>query len=201
MKSIQLPNDLQAYAQRKLWRQIGICAITEVFIFVFLLLLGDRIFSALGVFLQTCIYVLLFTFPILLTGLPWKLADRNWCGTVINVSIKTKTTYATEAQYLQNLVILTLKSPKGEILIKEVAAHNVQASRNGIDLKNVGIKAEHYLGEYAVGDEVYHFRGFPYPLVIGPNYKDQTTCIVCGNETASNKSHCWSCGHSLIKPK
>jgi len=202
MRSIRLPEDLRKYVRKKKERRLWSCIAAECLMILFLLFLGDRVFSAMGIFLQVCAYVLLLSLPFLLTGVPWKLIRRNWSGTVTEVQVKTQTSYTADKQILQNIVTLTLVDENGKSFQREVATHDVQTSRHGgIRLSTANVKVEHYMNEYSVGDEVYYFHGLPYPFVIGPNYKERTTCVVCGQETRSEEARCWSCGHSLIKIK
>ena len=203
MKSIRLPHDLQEYVRKKTGRRITKCLLFEAAVILFLLVLGNRVFSALGLILQSLVYVILLLLPFLLTGVPFKLLwDRNWSGTVTDVKVKTKTAYTTDYQYLQNIIILTLADSNGKTFKKTVAAHNVQTSKpGGVLVSYSDAKVEHYMNDYQIGDEVYHFHGLPYPLVVGPNYKERTTCVVCGQETKSDQAHCWNCGHSLIQIK
>lgn len=203
MKSIRLPNDLQEYVRKRAWKRIGICMASELAVIVFLIFLGNRIFSAMGVFLQACAYVLLLALPFLLSGVPFTfIKDRNWSGRVTGVRVKTKTAYTTDYQYLQNIIVLTMVNANGKTFKKTVASHNVQTSKpGGVLVSYSEAKVEHYMNDYSIGDEVYHFHGLPYPFVIDPNYKERTTCVVCGQETQAEQSHCWSCGHSLIKIK
>lgn len=202
MRSIRLPEDLRKYVRKKDGQRLLICLSAECLMILFLLFLGERIFSAMGVFLQVCAYVLLLALPFLLSGVPWKLIRRNWSGTVTDVRIETKTRYTSDKQTLQNTVILTLVDENGKSFQREVATHDVQSSRHGgIRLSTADVKVEHYMNEYSVGDEVYYFHGLPYPFVIGPNYRERITCVVCGQETRSEEARCWSCGHSLIKIK
>lgn len=202
MRSIRLPNDLQEYVRKRAWKRISKCLTFEAGVILFLFFLGNRIFSALGILLQSLVYVILLFLPFLLTGVPFKMMDKDWSGTVTNVKIKTKTAYTADYQYLQNIIILTLVDANGKSFKKTVASHNVQTSKpGGAFVSYSDAKVEHYINDYAIGDEVYHFHGLPYPFVIGPNYKERTTCMVCGQETKSDQAHCWSCGHSLIKIK
>jgi hypothetical protein len=197
----RLPQDILETVRKRSKKRILRCVVMEIAILLFLMTLGERIFSAMGGVLQYTVYAFLLVLPCLLTGLPKALTDRDWSGTVTRVRVKTKTTYTTDAQILQNIVILTLVDPKGKPFRKTVAAHNVQASKGGIHLGTSNTKVEHYINDYQVGDRVYHFRGLPYPLVVGPNYKDRITCVICGHETQSDRNRCWNCDHSLLKLK
>ena len=199
---ICLPNDLQEYVRKKTGRRVAKCVAFEAAVILFLLVLGNRVFSALGVILQSLVYVILLMLPFLLTGVPLAFIwDRNWSGTVTDVKVKTKTAYTTDYQYLQNIIILTMVNADGKTFKKTVAVHNVQTSKGSVLVSYSEAKVEHYMNDYQIGDEVYHFSGLPYPLVIGPNYKERTTCVVCGQETKSDQSRCWNCDHSLIKLK
>ena len=195
MNNIRLPNDIQAYVSKKRAKRIGACAVFEGLVLLILLFMGERLFSAMGVLLQSIIYVILLLLPPILTGVPFKLIDRPFCGTVKQVNIKTKTEYQlnhhvrTQTRiHAVNVVSLMIEAPDGTVFEKEATVHSAQ------------LKPEHYLNEFQIGDFVYHFSGTPYLLTVGHD-RERASCVICGQESPVDRTHCWNCGHTLIKPQ
>ena len=205
-RSIRLPEDLREYVRKNFWKRIAKTMVWETVVIVFLLCFGASWLSPLGIVFQSCVYGLLALLPILLTRILSEIMDRSWSGRVVDVKIKSYMAYTNEAkprQYEQNVIILILENSEGKRFKKKVATHALKGPKfiNDERIHAAAVNVEHYINDYSVGDEVYRFRGLSYPLVIGPNYKDRTTCVVCGQETKSDQVHCWNCGHSLIKMK
>lgn len=204
--SIRLPNDLQEYVRKRTWKRVAKAMAWELSVIVFLLCFGSSWLSPMGIILQSCMYGLLLLLPILLTGVLSELTDRSWSGRVVDVKIKQYMAYTNEAkprQYEQNVIVLLLEDGEGRRFKKKVATHALKGSKFiGDDkISASAVNVEHYINDYSVGDQVYRFRGLPYPLVVGPNYKERTTCVICGQETKADRSRCWNCGHTLIQIK
>jgi len=129
-------------------------------------------------------------FDMLVTGVPLKWIGGNWQGEVLNVKEKTTTETSNPSKptssswYTANTFILTLKTPKGDIITKKAEQTSVQYLQKGF-------------GQYEKGDYAARIRGADYPA----HYKaasNETRCVICGSYSSNDLHKCERCGNALV---
>lgn len=188
----QLPADLRGVARRAVLRRVIPCVLLEAGLVVLMLLVGDDLFgdTPMPAAVIYGLYTLLLVVPPLVTGVPLKMRDKTWCGTVKEV--KTADGVAFEyavarggKRYDTLVTTMTVRTPDGETLQRTVT----HAGRHA-QLKSEG---------YRVGDRVFHLYGSPYTVVIPEKQSDICRCAVCGGTNLFEESHCHDCGHTLVR--
>lgn len=179
-------------------------ALLEIVIIILLVLVGERLFSALGDVGQMLCYIVLLALPVAITRFPIKLIDKTWSGEVTKVDVQTVSAFTNEGKprrYTQNEVYLTVQRTDGRIVSHKVEVFGAKTDRAAAIAMDsyTAVKPEHFLDKYKVGCTVYHFYGIKRLFIINPEQKDITMCIVCGRENRADADVCWDCGYSLIK--
>lgn len=154
-------------------------------------------------------YILLITAfhaaPFLVAKFPFKIIDKNWCGEVISVDIKTKNDAffagGKTHSYTNHQIMLNVKKENGKVITikaKEVGEPNPETiGLLGYTVPNQGdIKS--FINYCSAGDTVYHFRLLPNYCIVKKN-SDKNDCVICGAQNTSERNKCLNCGHSLIK--
>ena len=188
-----LPTDIQQHVKNKIVKRVVKCLLAEAAVMTALFFMGDRFFSALGPVGQSITYALLLLLPFLLTGVPFKLLDRSWRGTIMKVRVKTGVECGSLARttketiYYKNTVILTIQLDSGKT-IRRRAYEGRCGTKSNFD-------------EYQVGNPVYHFYGIEPLYVISGRENDTRKCLLCGMSAPTQNKVCPACGHTLIKLK
>ncbi len=134
-------------------------------------------------------YVLVF-FDLLATGVPLKLIGRSWQGEVVGVQIKTSTETSNPSKptnsswYTANTVVLSVKTPKGAMLVENAESTKARGSIREI-------------GQYEKGDYAARIHGAEYPA----HYKaatEETRCVFCGSYSPNGQDECERCGNALV---
>ena len=110
---------------------------------------------------KALIFVLCLALNIVLTGVPFKFINRGWQGEVVDVGVRTSTesinpTKPTDSTwYTANTIILTLKTPKGNLIIKEADKILAKHSQSSIERYSKGdyivkISGTDHLAHYIV---------------------------------------------------
>ena len=148
-------------------------------------------------------YFLVLTVPFFITKFPFKIIDRSWSGEIIHVQYKSRLTAYWGGRLrarTEQVVIIKVRTPDGEILRKEAMVCEQRPFRPGVaDGEVVTSKLENHLSEYEVGDIVYHFYGLKQLLVVRKRKQEFVRCLVCSQSNTNDRETCWDCGHSLIK--
>ncbi len=127
---------------------------------------------------------------LLATGVPLKLIGRSWQGEVVGVQVKTSTETSNPSKptssswYTANTVILSVKTPKGDVVVEKAESTNSQHS-------------EREIGRYEKGDYVARIHGAEYPA----HYKaasNETRCVLCGSYSSNDRHECERCGNALV---
>ncbi len=200
MKKIMLPADIEHYVHKTVAKRIIKCVLLMILFGTILYFWGERMFS-FSRELKIGAYIVVMLLPFIISGVPIKLIDRNWCGKVISVEIKSGTAFHTEGNgkgtpYTKNTVYLWVKTESGKlrkIAVKEFGAKLY----NGADVPSQG-KIEHHTEDYSVGDIVYHFYGLEHYYVVRHN-SDTLDCVICGSHNSNESKECFYCGYTLIK--
>ena len=191
MKTIQLPKDLKAFAMKTALKRLIPCILMLTVFAVALIFWGDVIISIDKEPVRIILYVIIMLVPFAVTGVPHKMLDRTYSGTVQKVEITTTVDSpyqerpTRESLYYKNTVFLHVKQENGVVIRQKASEKNAKAAQN--------------LEAYKVGDKVFHLYGSTQTIVL-PKEKDQLVqCAICGEANYKTESHCKLCGHTLIK--
>lgn len=191
MKTLQIPKDLRAFAIKTALKRIIPCSLLLIGFAVVLIFWGDVILPIDKDAVKVIVYTMVMLVPFALTGVPFKLIDQTYSGTVEKVEISTTVDNlyherpTRESLYLKNTVFLHVKQENGTVVRRKASEKNARISQN----------AE----AYKVGDIVFHLYGSTQTIVIPKASDEFVQCPVCGMKNNKNENACESCGHSLIK--
>lgn len=123
------------------------------------------------------------------TGVPLKLLKKSWQGEVISVKVKSDvetrdSSLKLSSSVITNNIILTVKSPKDVILVKEIERARVRHSEQALE-------------RYKSGDYVARLAEVPYPAHYDSE-NDRTRCVLCGIYNLNSSHGCKVCGSALV---
>ena len=157
---------------------------------VALIFWGDVILPIQKEPVKTILYVAVMLVPFAVTGVPYKMLDRTYRGTVQKVEVTTTVDNAyhgrptRESLYYKNTVYLHVTQEDGVVIRQKVSEKDARAAQN--------------LEAYKAGDKVFHLYGSTQTIVL-PEEKDELVqCAICGEANYKNESHCKLCDHTLI---
>ena len=185
-----LPKDLQIHCRKRILKRVILCIILISVFATILLLWGNIIFNTENKVLQISCYVIVMIFPFAITGVPHKLIDRTYYGTVKKVDIETTTDSEfarpmREYLYFKNTIYLTVEEPDGKLIHKKAFAGKARLQQN--------------LNKYQEGDRVFHLYGTSTIIVLPGADSTSVHCAVCGESNNIADEVCRNCGHSLVK--
>ena len=191
--------------QRIIMRSIACTLLLAIFIFV-IAMWGNRIFPTtqshhLGYAgLRIMFYVIFLLIPFIITGVPFKLIDKSWSGTITNIEIKENlgTTENTKFVYVypkQDLV-LTIKTDGGKE-IEHTVLSLVNNPRSNLNITNKG-KAYYHTDEFSIGDKVHKYYGYKYLFISYKKPQQTKFCINCGVKSTLAEHTCWHCGAEIL---
>lgn len=152
---------------------------------------GDRLFHSMGSEMRISFYVLFLLLPFLISGVPFRMIDKSYRGTVVKVKVETTVDNASAAKptrehlYPKNTVFLLIRRDDGKTILKKV----YEGKANSQEI----------LETYKEGDAVFHLYGTKHIGVIPKASDAQVSCAVCANTNSIENETCRTCGHSLIK--
>ena len=156
-----------------------------------LALWGNVIFNTDNKVFQTSCYIVVMLIPFAITGVPHKLIDSTYYGTVKKVDIVTtmdndsSVKPTREHLFLKNTIYLSIEQPNDKLIYKKAYSGKANLQQN--------------INEYNEGDFVFHLYGTK-TVVVLPNANDTSVhCSVCGSSNNIADDKCRDCGHSLIK--
>ena len=186
-----LPKDLQIYCRNRILKRVIPCIFLISAFATILALWGNIIFNTDNKEFQISCYLVVILVPFAITGVPHKLIDTTYYGTVKKVDIVTTTDNDSSAKptrehlYLKNTIYLSVERPDGKIIYKKAYSGKARLQQN--------------INAYKEGDIVFHLYGTN-TVVVLPNTNDSSVhCPVCGCSNKVENDHCRNCGHSLIK--
>ncbi|MBE6699289.1 MAG: zinc ribbon domain-containing protein [Ruminococcaceae bacterium] len=191
MNALQIPKDLRAFAIKTALKRIIPCALLFIGFAVVLIFWGDVILPIDKDVVKVIVYTMVMLVPFALTGVPFKLIDKTYSGTVQKVEITTTADNAYHGQptrenlYPKNTVFLHVVQENGVVIRKKAYERNAKLPQN--------------LDAYKVGDSVFHLYGSMQTIVLPRASDEFVQCSVCGIKNDKNENVCESCGHSLIK--
>ncbi|MBO5968617.1 MAG: hypothetical protein J6S14_08990 [Clostridia bacterium] len=186
-----LPKDLQTYCKKKILKHAIPCAILTFAFATILILWGNIIFNTDNKAFQVSCYIVFMIIPFAITGVPHKLIDSTYYGTVKKIDIVTTADNDSSVKptrehlYLKNTIYLSIEKTDGKIIYKKAYSGKTKLQQN--------------LNTYHEGDLVFHLYGTN-AVVVLPNSTSTTVhCAVCGSSNNADDDSCRNCGHSLIK--
>lgn len=191
INTMDLPNDVKKLVNIRILKRIVPCAVLVVICALFLVFFGDRIFNTDVIEFKISCYILVMLVPFLITGVPYKLLDKSYCGTVERVDVvsgigfKSSVNLKREMLYHKNIVLLTIKTDEGKILQKKVREEDVQNVKN--------------LQAFREGDVVFHLLGSDHTVIISRGGSDKIGCAVCGSLNNIDDEKCHYCGYTVVK--
>lgn len=187
-----LPKDLQTYRRNRILKRVIPCIILISVFATVLTFGGNVIFNTDNKAFQAFCYIVVMLIPFAITGVPHKLIDSTYYGTIKKVDIVTTTDNDSSVKptrehlYLKNTIYLSIEQPNGKLIYKKAYSGKARLQQN--------------INAYNEGDLVFHLYGTN-TVVVLPNSNDtRVCCCVCGDDNKITDCTCRSCGHSLIKP-
>ena len=188
---MNLPKDLQAYCRKRILSRVIPC-ILLIFVFATVLTLwGNVIFKTDNQAAQVTCYIVVMLLPFVITGVPHKLIDSTYCGTVTKVDIVTTMDSESamkprrEQLHSRNTIYLRIEQPNGKLIYKKVYSGKAELQQN--------------INTYNQGDLVFHLYKTNIVAILPNPNDDAVHCVVCGCSNRIENDHCHTCGHSLIK--
>lgn len=185
-----LPETLKRAVRGSVLKRVVPCLVAEMILVACLILWGDRLFPLKYAVARTSCHIAVILIPLFVTGVPMKLFDRSWRGTVQKVEIETTIDNASpikptrDYNYTKNTVNLAIVRDDGKWMY--VKAYEGRA------------KFQQNLNKYKEGDEVFHLYGTNRIIVLSKGRDAQAECAFCGSMNGKESGHCHSCGCELI---
>ena len=201
-----LPDSLKKRRLCKILVRVLSCAALLAFVIVSLVLWGEKIFpfptqDVIGV--RYLCYGLFFLLPFLITGVPLKLIDKSFSGTIRKVEIKDKINYGSggsikrTGSYIQSDLILVVERDDGKVIRYTRLSFGSSLYAYSTSQYHTG-NAEHHRNEFREGERIHKYYGFKYPYIAHPTLPDDKYCIVCGQKNEHKEAFCWTCGAELL---
>ena len=193
-KSIKLPEDIRAFTHKTVLKRAVPCVMLLIASVVFLLLCGERAFdTGKNISWRIFYYGVTIALPFMITGVPLKLIDRTYLGTVERVEIKSSVVLDNDRSirverrhwYSKNSVCLTILTHNGRRIERRVYEDN---SSNVSQLER-----------YREGDTVFHLYGSKEVVILPKAADTHVKCAVCGRVNGIGERYCGFCRQTLIK--
>ena len=188
-----LPGDLVAHGRRRVYARVIPCVLLIALLLTVLLLWEEQLFGTeLSKGAHAVCLLLSVLLPPLCFGVPFKLIDYSYWGTVEKIHVRWE--YASERGMARptfrslnelNVFILTIRTDSGRVI-----------QRRGIATTR---RIEHELDTYHVGDRVFHLYGTPHIVVFPTEAETTLICPVCGVRNDRTREKCKDCAHTLVK--
>lgn len=197
-----IPDDLKKYAKKYLLVRICSFIILLAILFTALILFGDKIFDSDGSLyrIKGFICIASVIFICFITGVPLKLIDRTFFGTVEKVTVTTgynsraagkrqstlnSRTVSHRGFYSIITMDITIKTSDGKNLTRKISSEPPLENNNYDDI-------------FKQGDRVFHLYGTNIYVKIPNDKKVKVACPVCGLLNSQTNSQCENCNHSII---
>ena len=203
----ELPDSLKKRRLRKIFLRVLSCLVLFAFALVSIILWGETIFpfpTQNASSLRYLCYGLFLLLPFLITGVPLKLIDKSFSGTIRKAEIKDKINYGSggsmkrTGSYLQSDLILTVETDDGKVIKYTRLSFGTPLHSYSTGNYHTG-NADHHKHEFREGERIYKYYGFPYPYIAHPTLPDDKYCIVCGQKNENKEDFCFSCGAELVE--
>ena len=195
--------------QRIILRSIACALLLTIFIFV-IVMWGNRIFPAtqkhhLGYTgLKIMFYIIFLLIPFIITGIPLKLIDKSWSGTVTDIKIVEKLATTSNPRYIITFpkqdLILSIKTDAGREITQTILSLASNDRISGYEGYNISKKGNIYYHEHeiSVGDRVHKYYGYKHLFVSYKKPHQTKFCINCGVKNTLGKQTCWHCDAEIL---
>ena len=186
-----LPKDLQIHCRKRILKRVIPCIILISVFATILALWGSVIFNTDNKAFQTSCYIVVMLIPFVITGVPHKLIDSTYYGTVKEVDIVTTTDNDSSVKptrehlYSKNTIYLSIERPNGKLIYKKAYSGKARLQQN--------------INAFNEGALVFHLYGTNHVVVLPDANDRHVHCSVCGSSNSIENDKCRNCGHSLIK--
>ena len=187
---MKLPKDLARFRRNQILKRVLPCIGLLTFLSIILLLWGEIIFRTDNKAFQGSCYTLVLLIPFVATGVPFRLIDSTYCGTVKRVDIVTSADHDFSQSirgktYVKNTVHLTIETPNGKTIYKTAPGGKT--------------KPRQISDAFHEGDHVFHLYGTNTVTVFPSPDETQVFCTVCCTSNNRENTVCRHCAHSLVK--
>lgn len=186
-----LQKDLQKYCRKRILKRVIPCIILVFVLATTLILWGNVIFNTDNKAFRASCYTVVMLIPLVITGVPHKLIDSTYYGTIKKVDVITTTDNDSSVKptrehlYLKNAIYLSIEQPDGKLIYKKAYSGKARLQQN--------------INTYKEGDLVFHLYGTN-TVVVLPDANDSFVhCAVCGSSNNIENDQCRNCRHSLVK--
>lgn len=195
-----LPVALKKKRNRDIFARVILCVLLLALLIVVIVLWGEKVFPFPRSAPRRVAYAILMLIPFAVTGVPHRLIDRSFSGTVLAVNVKEGTgSYRMGSSiwpYTKHDLVLTVQRDIGKT-IKYTALSVGIKNHPSSPVPNIA-KIEYQTDNFSVGDRVHKYYGFRHLFVEPKTEVDRKYCIVCGTKNDNDQSFCWSCHSELI---
>lgn len=197
-QKLNLQADLKKYVRKYILKRIIPCVCLFSALCTVLILWGETVFNTKGnISWRVFYYGLTLAIPFLVTGVPLKLCDRTYAGTVDNVevsvgvavtdkSVRAVSDYYYNKNWNSKSVVYLTVNTTDERKIRKKAHEELSKFNTSID-------------KYAKGAKVFHLYGTKEIIIFPTEADTHAKCCVCGGINRKTENHCEHCGYSLVK--
>ena len=190
-----LPDSLKRKQRIKVLSRVLPCLVLLIIDLILIKFLGSVLQSKYEIGKIT-IRIVLVIAPFVICGVPFKLIDSFWSGTVSEISVEER--IGTESiggkawPYLRNDLVLTIIKDNGKkIKYKEFSAGTGDPR---LFLPNIG-EISNCKSKYRKGETLHKYYGFPHPF---SETAEEKICISCGTVNNSKSHVCSFCQCELL---
>ena len=195
-----LPKSLRKKQIKRVLFRVIPCILLLGIMIVVIVVWGSELFHMPGKgyeAVQKVIYLFLLLLPFLITGVPLKLIDTSWDGTIMDVKIEESVgTYTVGGRpwpYSRQDLILKITKDNEKTVEYTVLSLGIKDKPwNNVPI--VG-KIEYHAEKYHVGERVHKYYGFKH---LYRRSNDGKICIVCGAMNQDEETVCGLCHSELI---
>jgi len=187
----KIPNDLKNFVRNHVVKRVVACIVMFALLAVFLFLCMEIIFPASLVSIKALFAITVLSLPFIITGVPFKLFDKTYFGTVERVTVETtvdsdaRSKPTRETLYVKNTVYLSIRTSDGKVIDKKVYSAQAKGDQN-CDM-------------YKKGDRIFHLYGSKHTVILPTKADTHVKCAVCGASNKVTNEKCRNCEHTLIK--
>lgn len=189
MKHFEIPDDIRAYVRKRRIIRLSVC----VALFAVLGVVGYFFINRLYPMNRNLSYLVFSLAILLVTGVPHKLIDPTWSGTILS----SKNVITTERPFGMpySRENMWTAAHRKLLVVDDEGNTHVRRSEKVREKFSQEISDELIPGNYAL-----HVGGTKYTLVFTKE-PQHFRCAVCGMENPTKNTHCADCGHTLIRLK
>ncbi len=186
-----LPNDLKKFVKNKITKRLLFCLSLLLIFGTVLYFFGTRIFNSDIPEFNTSGHLLVMLLPFVISGVPFKMIDRTYCGKLIDTEVKITVDNESGSRptrdqlYWKKTVILTIELDNGKIIERK-------AFEGKRDSKSIAETIKK-------GSRIFHLYGTGNVVALPDESDTHMCCAVCGTVNEVTCDTCESCGHTLLK--